>query len=151
VSDNGGEQRPGSGLAARFKQAHEAQERAQQAREAELRAKETARVARAALFDDLAAFARDTGFVAGDRRPDGVVLRFESRELRFTEDGDGDGVAVAWSDAPKGSEHRLYREPMLADRWIWRFVHRGREQRLPLFDQGLQVLLVQALGLPDPG
>lgn len=32
-----------------------------------------------ALFEDPSAFALETGFVRGDRRADGVTLRFESR------------------------------------------------------------------------
>lgn len=151
MSDRDDAQRPGAGLAARFRTALQARERERAAQQAQERAKELARAAREALFDDLVAFAQATGFVDGARLDDGARLAFEGREVRFIAEGDADGVVVTWPERPEQVEHRLYREPMLGHRWIWRYVKRGREHRLPLFDQGLEVLLIEALGLPDPG
>jgi len=150
-ADQGDDARPGAGLAARFRTALQSRERERAEQQAQERAKELARAAREQLFEDLVAFAQAIGFVTGERLDDGARLSFEQREVRFAADGDADGVLVTWPERPERVEHRLYREPMLGHRWIWRYVKHGREHRLPLFDQGLELLLVESLGLPDPG
>jgi hypothetical protein len=79
------------------------------------------------------------------------VLAHRGRELAFVALGDGDRVAVKF-DSEGAHEHRLYREPALADRWVWARIRRGTtvEERLPLFDAGLEELAVRGLGLPRP-
>jgi len=143
--------RKGAGLAARFRQAVGT---AGAQREADDAARERARAAgaraRSELFDDLVAFAGATGFVASSRDDAGVILRWRGAWIHFQPVGDADGVRVRFDGAAE-DEHRLYREALLGDRWVWSWRRRGLEDRLPLFDAGLEALLVQALKLPDPG
>lgn len=140
----------GSGLAARFRRALQSEEEAR--REAELAAQrqaEEARAAREALFDELKAFAEETGFLTAQRYPDGVTLRWHMRYLHFEVMGEGDGVRVEFEGAPE-EVHALYREAQLGHRWVWVAKRGRREDRQPLFDKGLEELLVRALGLPRP-
>lgn len=118
-----------------------------------------AKAARESFFDDLVAFAHATGFIiatrfgagpAGDEPPSGVRFRWGDRELQFERDGDADGVLVSYAAQRKGSTHALYREPLLGYRWVWRYQRGPREHRVAFFDQGLELLLVDALGLPSP-
>ncbi len=143
--------RPGASLAARFRQAHEERERAKAEQAAKQAEAERARAARAALLDDLLAFADATGFVTGARVDGGVRLALGDRELRFIAEGDADRVAVSWTAQPQAAESFLYREALLGHRWIWRYLRPGREHRVPLFDQGLELLLTEALALPPLG
>jgi hypothetical protein len=64
-------------------------------------------------------------------------------------DGDGERVKLAYEGlAPE--EGTLFRQPELGQRWVL-FRKRGaRESRVPLFDQGIEDLLVRVLGLPKP-
>ncbi len=139
------------GLAARFRQAlADAEQGRRTAAEREAAALEEAQRARDTLFADLEGFAKDTGFVAARRDPDGVMLRYRHRWLQFTAVGESGAVKVTFE--PMGEEdHRLYREPALQDRWVWVARRRTIEDRVPLFDKGLEELLVRALGLPRPG
>ncbi len=139
------------GLAARFRQAlADAEQGRRTAAEREAAAREDAQRARDTLFADLEGFANDTGFVAARRDPDGVTLRYRDRWLQFTAAGEAGHVKVTFE--PMGEEeHRLYREPALGDRWVWVARRRTIEDRVPLFDKGLEDLLVRALGLPRPG
>jgi hypothetical protein len=143
-------ERKGAGLAARFRQAVSAVSAQASAEEAsrERNRAEGAR-ARDELFQDLVAFAQDTGFVAASRDEAGVILRWRGAWIHFQPVGDADGVRVRFEGTAE-DEHRLYREALLGDRWVWSWRRRGQEDRLPLFDQGLEALLVRALGLPDP-
>lgn len=152
----------GSGLAARLRAAVERDEEHQDAEEQErLEQQEVARRARVVLFDDLQAFGSELGFAEVARGPHGdppveaVTFRRGEHWLRFEADSDvdarADGVLVDFGTREKGAVHRLYRESVLEDRWIWVRRRRTREDRLPLFDQGLELLLVHALELPSPG
>lgn len=139
----------GSGLAARFRKAivseSEAKEQAEAARK---RAEGAAKAARDELLRDLAEFGRELGFARVHLSPTVVTLTHGQHRLRFTAD-DGTGVNVTFEG--QGDEvFRLYREPQLANRWIFAFTRRKQEHRLPLFDQGLEELLVLGLGLPRP-
>ena len=141
--------RKGEGLAARFKAAIEAKQRSN---EAQGRAHDDAlaRQARAELFQDLLRFAEATGFVKSRAAEGEVELAFEDRKITFRAQGEADRVELDWEGRSPQAEHLLYREPLLQDRWIWRYRWRGKEHRVPFFDQGLEVLLIEALGLPDP-
>lgn len=140
----------GSGLAARFRQAVESEAEAAKRREREHAAREAAAVAAAtALLGELAAFGRELGFAQVHSDASGVRLRHGGRELVFWS-GEA-GQVWAGSAEKTDDRYRLYREAALDDRWVMAFRHRGQETRLPLFDQGLEELLVAVLGLPRPG
>ena len=148
--------RKGASLAARFRRAirSERDERAEQERAREL-ALEAAREARDSLFVELAEFARAVEFLSVEQTQAGLILRFseggESRELTFAPVGEADRVGVTFTGQPAHEHHELYRQPELDDRWIWSRRRVKREDRLPLFDEGLEELLVRGLGLPRPG
>lgn len=138
-----------SRLASRFRKAVEKAEDAKQqtersAKAAEARAKE----ARDELFDELEALGNDIGFLTVQRRKQGLTLRYQERYLHFAPDGVGD-VTVEF-EGTGDDTHRLYREAELGDRWVHLRKRRVRELRVPLFDQGIEELLVDALGLPRP-
>jgi hypothetical protein len=142
----------GSGLAARFRRAVQQRKTAVESAEAEQERLEAEAVAaRLALFEELGAFAVSTGFLSAARDGDTLVLSHEGRSLRFEQAGRPEHVRVVPLPAAEGETHLLYRQVELGDRWIWQY-HRGRrEYRLPLFDDGLEELLVRGLGLPRPG
>ena len=71
--------------------------------------------------------------------------------LTFAPVGEADRVGVTFTGQPAHEHHELYRQPELDDRWIWSRRRVKREDRLPLFDEGLEELLVRGLGLPRPG
>lgn len=108
------------------------------------------RRARVVLFDDLERFARDTGFLEVLRRPEGVQFTWQGRFVRFEARPESDGVALDFTGTQAGEANRLYRESALGGKWVWVRERGRRENRLVLFDQGLEVLLVHALGLPEP-
>lgn len=141
----------GLGLAARFK-ARLDERSAARRREAEARERwlAEARAARAALLDDLAAVGVAIGHLVVSREGESVVMSLGERKLSFEPLGEADGVRVGFG-APEGEQNRLYREAQLKDRWVWSSQRGGREERLMLFDAGLEALLVRALGLPEPG
>ncbi len=143
--------RRGEELAARFRVALDTVEIARRREEAERLARlAEGRQARESLFDDLAAVGEGIGHVAVQRGESGVTLRWNDRFLHFEPMGEGDRVRIAFDEIGE-DEHRLYREPGLGNRWVWVLRRRGREDRLPLFDQGLEELLVLGLKLPRPG
>jgi hypothetical protein len=147
----------GSGLAARLRAAVEQDAEHRDAAEQErLQRLDVARRARAVLFDDLQAFGGELGFAEVARGPHGdppveaVTFRRGEHWLRFEAVGDEGEVRVDFGARDEKAMHRVYREPALEDRWIWVRRRRTREDRLPLFDQGLELLLVHALDLPSP-
>ncbi|MBW1877114.1 MAG: hypothetical protein JRI25_00625 [Deltaproteobacteria bacterium] len=101
------------------------------------------------LFDDLTSLGEAMGHVAVQRHDGGVTFRFSDRFLHFEPMGEGDRVRVTF-DGIGEDEHRLYQESGLGNRWVWSLRRRGREDRLPLFDAGLEELLVLTLKLPHP-
>ena len=138
----------GSDLASRLKTALDEEEAAAaRAEEERQRRLEAAKEAREALLDDLAAFGEAVGHLAVQRSADGLVLRRGERFLAFEPMGEADRVRVTFTGS-EGQEHRLDREPALQDRWVWSFTRRRRADRLPLFDTGLEELLVLALQVP---
>lgn len=138
-----------SGLAARFRRAVEREQSTQQDEAvAARRAAEEAATAREALLEDLHGLASDMGFLEVERSEDGLSLRYGERCLHFAPIGEGDlGVEV---EGAGDTTYRLYRQAELGDRWVYLRRRGRREDRLPLFDQGLEELLVTGLGLPRP-
>ncbi len=141
---------PSSKLAARFRRALETEEqRKAREREGEERAREEGRKAREALFEDLRALARDIG-LAFEASPSGVTLRHGSRSLHFGRDGDGERVRVAHEGLAPDDVVSLVRQPELRHRWVMHRRRGAQDVRVPLFDQGMEDLLVRVLGLPKP-
>lgn len=144
--------RPGQALASRFNRMIQQLEEKRK-REDEARAKRLveAQAARAELLDNLGAFAEAVGHlqVQAKSHDEGLTIRYLDHFLHFVPKGEGDRVEVRFSGS-EGQEHRLYREPELSHRWVWVVSIGGREDRLPLFDQGLEELLVRGLALPRP-
>lgn len=142
--------RRGEDLAQRFRQALERRD-ALRRHEEEQRARhlEAQRQERTALFEDLAAFGQAIGHLAVEHGEQGVTFRLGDRFLAFEPQGEGEAVRVTFTDV--GDEaHRLYRQPELGLRWVWARRHRAGEDRLPLFDQGLENLMIHALKVPAP-
>jgi len=140
----------GSGLAARFRRAVQAREKAHQREdERKERRRKEAVDARRALFSRLADFATEAGFLEVRNDPDGVTLRFEDRYLHFAPQGKLDKVRVEFEGM--GDEaHQLYREEHLGDKWVWSATRGRREDLKPFWDEGLEALLIRALDLPEP-
>jgi hypothetical protein len=142
--------RRGSDLAARFRRALDAAEVERKRREDQREERlAKGREERDRLFDDLASLGEAMGHVAVQRHEGGVTFRFSDRFLHFEPMGEGDRVRVTFDDVGE-DEHRLYQESGLGNRWVWSLRRRGREDRLPLFDTGLEELLVLTLKLPHP-
>ncbi len=144
--------RPGQALASRFNRMMQRLEE-QRKREDDARAKRLleAQGARAELLSNLGAFAEAVGHlqVQAKSHDEGLTIRYLDRFVHFVPKGEGDSVEVRFGGSD-GQEHRLYREPELNNRWIWVASIGGREDRLPLFDQGLEEILVRGLALPRP-
>ena len=145
----------GRDLASRFRDAIDRQQDerklADQAREQRL---EEARQARSALLQDVLGVMKSIGVIEiTELEEGGFECRFEGRLLVFKPTGNGDRVEIEWcADAPsRGFSHDLYREEELGRRWVYRRIRPGQDDRLPLFDAGLEAILVQGLGLPEPG
>jgi len=142
--------RRGSDLAARFRRALDSAETERMRREAEGQQRlAEGRQERERLFDDLTSLGEAMGHVAVQRHDGGVTFRFSDRFLHFEPMGEGDRVRVTF-DGIGEDAHRLYQESGLGNRWVWSLRRRGREDRLPLFDAGLEELLVLTLKLPHP-
>lgn len=140
----------GSRLAARFRKAVQDDQAARRDAEAEARRRvEEARAARDALLTELAAVAREIGVVEVRPGPDGLTLRYRERYVHLAPKGDGDRLDVEFEGAGD-EEHWLYRQAELGGRWIYARKRRHREDRVPLYDAGLEELLVRGLGLPPP-
>lgn len=140
-----------SGLAARFRKAVLDRDQARkQAEEDAKLAGERARAARAELLTELVAFAREIGVVRAVPEKDGLTLRFGDRYLHFGADGDGDRLKIEF-EGMGDEQHAVYRQAELGDRWVYVRLRKHREDRIPLFDAGLEELLVRGLGMPKPG
>jgi hypothetical protein len=142
----------GSRLAARFRKAVEDRDAARrQAEEAARAAAEDARAARLRVLGDLESIARDIGNIEVSRSgtPPALHLKLQGRTLTFTPVGDADRVDIGIQDAA-GEEHWLYRQAELGQRWVYARKRRGKEDRVPLFDLGLEEVLVRGLALPRP-
>ena len=138
-----------SRLAARFRRAVQRDQstRARQAEQAQ-QAAEASRAAREALLEDLRGLAGDMGFLTVERSRDGLTLRYGERFVHFAPIGEGDLEVEV--EGTGDTVHRLYRQAELGNRWVYLRRRGRREDRLPLFDQGLEELLVNGLGLPRP-
>lgn len=140
---------PSSKLAARFRRALETEEqRRQRERADEERAREDGRRAREALLDQLRALAVEIGLQC-EASASGLTLRHGAAYLHLQRDGDGERVRLVHEGMAE--EAVLFRQPELAHRWILLRKRGAREVRVPLFDQGVEDLLVRVLGLPKPG
>jgi hypothetical protein len=141
----------GSHLAERLKSAIEQSDTERDSRSEALqrRAEEGAR-ARQALLEDLEQFAQAVGHVAVVRDDLGVSMRYRERALRFEPMGEGDRVRVTVEGWGNTTEHRVFRERDLADRWVLAYKKYGRDEKMPLFERGLEELMVGGLGLPRP-
>ena len=143
--------RKGSGLADRFRRAVESEEQARKREDEDRQRRQlAAQAARETLFRDLLEFARALGFINAGLSGGALSMRHGDREVRFLPVGDSDRVEVDWEQQAEGERHQLYREANLNHRWVWVFTRRTREDRLPLFDDGLEEILVRGLGLPRP-
>ena len=107
------------------------------------------RVARQKLLAELDVFAREVGHLGVKSRGDGLELRFGDRSVFFDSMGGSDRIKVRYDGQGEG-EHRLYREPALQMRWVYAVRTPHGDNRVLLFDDGLEELMVTALGLPRP-
>lgn len=138
-----------SRLAARFRKAMEREHSAHEAQaQAAERAAAEARAARDELLGDLQGLAGDMGFLKVERSGDTLTLRYGERTLHFAPIGDGDLEVEV--EGRGDTAHRLYRQAELGNRWVYLRRQGRREDRVPLFDRGLESLLVDGLGLPRP-
>ncbi|MEO0605815.1 MAG: hypothetical protein AAF211_30565 [Myxococcota bacterium] len=138
-----------SRLGSRFKRAVEkAEDAREQGQRSAQEAERQARLARAELFADLESLGKEIGVLTVQRTKQGLTLRYRERYLHFAPDGIGD--VVVEFEGTGDDVHRLYREAELGDRWVHHCKRRFRDLRVPLFDQGIEDLLVDALGLPRP-
>ncbi len=146
------EDRPGRTLAARFRQAHTQQQATREQQEAErARQEEAAKQAAASLLAELTGVARDLGFVQVKATAEALRMTQGERELavRLAETP-GELEAAGSGGELSPFRGRLYREQALGAKWVLTFEHRRKEVRLPLFDAGLEELLVRGLGLERP-
>jgi hypothetical protein len=136
----------GSSLAERFRMALTSEAAAKEAAAAAAaRQVEQALRAQDALVDELIAFAGAIGVVQGVKSASGLELSRDGKAVRLAR-ADAGSFQVSWADG----QAVLYREAQLGERWVLVIPRRGRDLRLPLFDQGLEELLVLGLGLPRP-
>lgn len=125
-----------------------AAEEARQARLAE------GREARDQLFTDLAEFGTLLGAISvapgtsesGERE---LTFKYRDQWIRFRQIGDSDQVEVSF-DGSDDEEHRLFREPELAQRWVWHADTILKKDRHVLFTVGLEAMMTSILGMPDP-
>jgi hypothetical protein len=103
-----------------------------------------------ALFTELEAFASATGLAEHRRVDEELQLRVGPLSVSFHHRDSEGRIELTWTEQRDGEAIELYREQALGNRWIWVHRFRGKETRLPLFDKGLEVLMVSCLGLPDP-
>ena len=134
-----------TGLAARLRAAME-RERSAHSEAEEAAAEQTAAAQRArdGLFADLRELAGELPFLDLDSSGGGVTFRRGDRCLSFLPEGEQGEVRLSFTGQRDRDTHVLYREAALGDRWIWIRRRGNREDRLPLFDQGLEVLLVHS-------
>lgn len=141
---------PVSRLAARFRKAVEDREAARQsAQELARKAAVDAQQARLELFRDLSALAKEIGGLQVGPDGEGITIRSGDRYLHLAPQGDHDRVSIEF-EGMGDEEHSLYRQAELGHRWVYSRKRRFREDRIPLFDAGLEELLVHGLGLPRP-
>ena len=140
--------RRGSGLAERLRAKLDARASEEAARIAEReRVEEAEREARSELLDDLEAFGRAVGHLEVERVEAVLTLRYGDAHVVFRDAEDELHLEIHQGPASNAT-HVLFREAALDDRWIWSSRRGAHEERRPLFDEGLELLMSQALGLP---
>jgi hypothetical protein len=104
--------------------------------------------ARAALFARLTSFAGLVQQIEARPSEDALRLVFGERAVCFT--ATNAGVKVTYEGWPLTETHTAWPEPALDGRWVLEFRRLGRVEQMPLFERGLEELLVHGLGLPRP-
>lgn len=104
--------------------------------------------ARAALFERLQAFARQVDPIEAHLSDASLVLTSAGRGVRFR--ASDEGVIVTYEGWPVAETHVAWPERALDGRWVLEFHRLGRVEQLPLFERGLEELIVHGLGLPRP-
>lgn len=146
---------PGRDLAKRFQAAiaREQNERKEAEHEKERRMEE-ARQARETLLAELRDVLVLIGGIAVEEVDEGgLACTYDGVTVAFRPKGQGDRVEIEWrADRPsRGFTHLLYRETELGGRWVYQRQRPGQDDRWALFDAGLERILVDGLGLPEPG
>ena len=104
--------------------------------------------ARTALFQRLATFAERVQQIDARQSDDSLVLTSGSRGIRFQPTTEG--LVVTYEGWPVVETHTAWPERALDGRWVLEFHRLGRVEQLPMFERGLEELLVHGLGLPRP-
>lgn len=104
--------------------------------------------ARDALFQRLQAFAQQVQQIEAREAENSLLLSFGGRGVRFYPSEEG--VIVTYEGWPVAETHRAWPERALDGRWVLEFHRLGRVEQLPMFERGLEELLVHGLGLPRP-
>ena len=144
--------RRGRDLAQRFKRAVHAQAlEAAELQAAEARERERKQALRTDLLNELEAFAHEIGVLEVRWDSESLVLGYGERTLSLVPVGDADVLEVTSQEVPEDHRHRLYLELRIGELWVWEWMRGHRVDREPLWDVGLEHLLVEHLGLPAPG
>jgi hypothetical protein len=104
--------------------------------------------ARSDMFARMREFADSVGHIEAQSDDDTLLLSYGDRGVRFS--ADGNGVIVSLIGWPGAEISRAWPESAMAGRWVLAFRRHGREEQMPLFERGLEELLVHGLGLPRP-
>jgi len=132
----------GLGLARRLRASIEDRLAARRRAEEDQRQRvERARLARARLLVDLAAFGRALGPAQVTATEDLVVIRYDGHSLRFEAEGEADSVVVKGDRLAEGYRLQLNDE---LGRWA---LHPSLGSPRLLFDAGLEDLVVRVFGL----
>lgn len=138
----------GSRLAGRLKEAQTGGAEAAQPDPAEP-PPQSGEEARADLFAALEGFAGELG-LPSRKDEDSLVIVQKEREVRLHATDNPNRLRVVLDQLGYVREHELARDRALSWRWVLHFKKHGRVERMPLFDQGLEELMVEGLGLPRP-
>ena len=136
----------GKSLAARLRAGIDSQLEAHAREQAE--AKERMRhlsAERERLFDDLSAFGEAVGHLKVKRSKDSLDFMYSGNKLHFKAVGDSDRIHVSGGDVPDHTEIVMQEELKL---WIVKSpVGLKRVEQDPLFDKGLERIMVLGLGI----
>lgn len=104
--------------------------------------------ARMELFDRLREFADRIGVIEAISDDDTLIFVYGDRRVRFS--ADGAGVIVTPEGWPGAETSRAWPEAALSGRWVLEFRRHARDEQMPLFERGLEEILVHGLGMPRP-